>query len=60
MADESKREAGGEAADLGSGSDVRCIDVRQLLGDQRELKLEHEGQIYRLRITINGKLILTK
>ncbi len=40
--------------------DVRCMDVRALLGEQRELRLEHEGQIYRLRITANGKLILTK
>lgn len=39
---------------------VRCIEVRDLLGAQRELRLEHEGQIYRLRITANGKLILTK
>lgn len=46
--------------DAGSAHDVRCVDVRELLGDQRELKLEHDGQIYRLRITANGKLILTK
>lgn len=46
--------------DAGSSGDVRCVDVRALLGDQRELKLEHDGQIYRLRITANGKLILTK
>lgn len=49
-----------EQADPGTTSDVRSMDVRALLGDQRELRLEHEGQIYRLRITANGKLILTK
>lgn len=46
--------------DTGASGDVRCVDVRVLLGDQRELRLEHDGQIYRLRITANGKLILTK
>jgi len=39
---------------------VRSMDVRTLLGEHRELRLEHEGQVYRLRITANGKLILTK
>jgi hemin uptake protein HemP len=56
MVNEKKR----ETAETGGGGDIRCVDVRDLLGDQRELKLEHEGQIYRLRITANGKLILTK
>jgi len=56
MVNEKKR----VATDADAGDDVRCIDVRHLLGNQRELKLEHEGQIYRLRITANGKLILTK
>ena len=32
----------------------------QLLGSDREAILEHDGQDYRLRITANGKLILTK
>ena len=49
-----------QVPDLGAADAVRCLDVRTLLGDQRELRLEHEGQIYRLRITANGKLILTK
>jgi len=26
----------------------------------REITIEHQGQFYRLRITRNGKLILTK
>lgn len=30
-----------------------------LLGDQGELVIEHAGREYRLRITQNGKLILT-
>jgi hemin uptake protein HemP len=34
--------------------------VSDLLGEGREAILEHGGQEYRLRITSNGKLILTK
>jgi hemin uptake protein HemP len=33
---------------------------RQLFGAQNELVIEHRGDDYRLRITSNGKLILTK
>ncbi|WP_411910550.1 hemin uptake protein HemP [Paucibacter sp. DJ1R-11] len=31
-----------------------------LLADRREVEIEHAGQIYRLRLTSLGKLILTK
>jgi len=31
-----------------------------LLGAAREVRIEHEGEIYRLRKTRLGKLILTK
>jgi len=34
--------------------------VSELLGPAREVVLEHGGQEYRLRITANHKLILTK
>jgi hemin uptake protein HemP len=34
--------------------------VADLLDGEREAILEHGGQDYRLRITANGKLILTK
>lgn len=36
------------------------LRVSELLKGHREAILEHEGQDYRLRITNNGKLILTK
>ena len=36
------------------------IRVSDLLADSREAILEHNGEEYRLRITANGKLILTK
>jgi hemin uptake protein HemP len=36
------------------------IDIRALLGGGREAIMLHGEQEYRLRITRNGKLILTK
>jgi hemin uptake protein HemP len=38
---------------------VRLL-VSEILDGGREAILEHSGQDYRLRITANGKLILTK
>lgn len=37
-----------------------CISASELMGGARELLIEHAGEEYRLRITRNGKLILTK
>jgi hemin uptake protein HemP len=36
------------------------ISSRELLGGGQELQILHAGSIYRLRVTSNGKLILTK
>lgn len=44
-------------------SNVRCIpnlSSRNLFGGAPEVRIEHLGQIYRLRCTRNGKLILNK
>jgi hemin uptake protein HemP len=38
----------------------RVLDVAQLLAGRDEVRLLHRGQEYRLRITRQGKLILTK
>lgn len=38
----------------------RRLHSRDLLGQGRELEIEHAGQLYRLRLTQLGKLILTK
>lgn len=38
---------------------TRRTSSRALLGEAGELVIEHEGRDYRLRITQNGKLILT-
>lgn len=39
---------------------MREIDVASLIGSGREVVLVHRGERYRLRVTANGKLILTK
>ncbi len=38
----------------------RRIDSQTLLGAAQEVEIQHVGQIYRLRRTSLGKLILTK
>ncbi|GAB3265131.1 hemin uptake protein HemP [Chitinimonas naiadis] len=36
------------------------IDVATLMGKHAEISIRHRGETYRLRLTRNGKLILTK
>jgi hemin uptake protein HemP len=36
------------------------VSSRDLLGGEALLRIEHNGEIYTLRITRNGRLILTK
>lgn len=36
------------------------ISSQDLLANEREIEIEHVGQLYRLRLTALGKLILTK
>jgi len=36
------------------------LNSESLLGGSREIEIEHAGQVYRLRLTALGKLILTK
>ncbi len=43
-----------------SNQPVKRIAIRDLLGGRREAVLLHDGTEYRLRLTSNGKLILTK
>lgn len=38
----------------------RLIESAALLGGSREVHIRHEGQVYRLRVTRSGKLILHK
>jgi hemin uptake protein HemP len=39
---------------------VTEIDSESLLKGGREVLIRHQGQVYRLRLTRNGKLILNK
>ena len=41
-------------------SGLPLIDVAALLGAEREAVLLHNGECYRLRVTANNRLILTK
>jgi hemin uptake protein HemP len=41
-------------------SGAQRIDSHRLLAGARELVIDHAGQQYRLRLTRNDKLILTK
>ena len=52
----------GMAAKAGSApsSPRKRINSQALLGSEREIEIEHGGQLYRLRLTALGKLILTK
>ena len=43
-----------------ASSSIRRIAIGELLGSGREAVLLHDGTEYRLRLTSNGKLILTK
>lgn len=38
----------------------RIIDSRALFGERKEIAIEHDGAVYRLKITKQGKLILNK
>ena len=50
------------AAQIAHSAPMRPVRVRvsEILSGGREAILEHNGEDYRLRITANGKLILTK
>jgi hemin uptake protein HemP len=58
-ADERHRAKANPETQESSDTKVRVL-VAELLQGGREAVLEHDGQDYRLRITANGKLILTK
>jgi hemin uptake protein HemP len=49
-----------EAQKTAGAQPLPRLDVREVMKDSREVILVHRGQDYRLRITSNDKLILTK
>lgn len=51
-------EATGEKRGMGDMIPTRT--AQELLGERGILRIEHEGEVYTLRITRNNRLILTK
>jgi hemin uptake protein HemP len=50
----------GPACTAGTGRMPRTVDSQTLLQDQSTLFIRHQGEVYRLQQTRQGKLILTK
>ena len=46
-------------AEAAASADERILDSRELLGPRDEVLIRHEGRLYRLKRTRQGKLILT-
>lgn len=55
-----RRESRPPRADGGDAATWRVVSSRCLLPEGRPLLIEHEGEVYTLRRTRTGKLILTK
>lgn len=53
------RGTAGSAAHPAGGGSVPRVHSRELLRHGEQLVIEHAGREYRLRVTSNGKLILT-
>ena len=43
-----------------AGRAQRIIESRELFGSENEILISHDGAIYRMKITRQGKLILNK
>jgi hemin uptake protein HemP len=52
--------ASGQTSPQGPAVDFPVADSTALLAGQRELRIRHGSDTYRLRLTASGKLILTK
>lgn len=60
MQEESGRKAGSAAsAPEASARSVSRIKCHDLFRTMREVEIDHDGRIYRLRLTRHNKLILT-
>lgn len=47
-------------ADAAVEGEPSTIESNRLFAGRSEIRILHEGQVYRLRVTRNGKLILNK
>lgn len=55
------REDGGEGLDMKNvNREVQVIEATRLLGERGMLRIDLNGELYTLRLTRNGRLILTK
>jgi hemin uptake protein HemP len=60
-AGETMAASGGQAEQQGRAlAPRRMTSTRELLGGGMEVQIEHNGEVYTLRQTSKGKLILTK
>ncbi|MCZ4291774.1 hemin uptake protein HemP [Hoeflea alexandrii] len=51
---------GGHSPISETAANTQAIPSSALFSDRREITISHEGALYRLRITRQGKLILNK
>ena len=58
--DSAPEQASASTADKPTAGVRRRLSSSELFGETRELVIEHADEEYRLRITSQGKLILTK
>ena len=59
MNDDAAPSSDPDHADGGAKPSPRRLRSDELFAGAREIVIEHHGRIYRMRITQNGKLILT-
>lgn len=45
---------------VGKSDTIKQMQLQDLMGEGREVIIVHQGEEYRLRLTSNNKLILTK
>jgi hemin uptake protein HemP len=55
-----ERELPVQTGRVGELSGIPAVEVGAILGEGREAIIVHNGEAYRLRVTANNKLILTK
>lgn len=54
------RDSDDSTAAAPGGDGPRRLSLEAILGGRREVIIEHRGEDYRLRLTSNDKLLLTK
>ncbi len=60
MVEDNPQSGDGRQAPPRSQEDIPCFLAADLFGSSSEILIQHSDKQYRLRITRNGKLILTK